>query len=135
MALIDWNNNYSVKVREIDEQHKKLVLMINVLHSSMKEGKGREIIGEILDELVKYTVYHFSFEESLFAKFGYADMRNHVSQHNNLVEKVKDFVAKYQSGSSIVTIELLNFLKDWLTNHIVGADKQYSAFLNSKGVS
>jgi hemerythrin len=135
MALFVWNDSYSVNIREIDEQHKKLIMLVNVLHTSMKEGKGKEVIGEILDELVKYTSYHFSFEESLFGKYGYAEAMMHVRQHNDLIADVKKFIEKYNTGSTVLSIDLLNFLKDWLTNHIVGTDKKYSAFLNSKGVS
>lgn len=135
MALLNWSDNYSVKVREIDLQHKKLVDLINSLHEGMKNGKGKEILGGILNELVDYTVYHFGFEEKLFEKHGYPEAIVHKRQHSDLVGQVKNFVDSYNGGAGVITIEIMNFLKDWLTHHIAGSDKKYSDFLNGKGIS
>lgn len=135
MALLTWNENYSVGIKEIDIQHKKLVELINSLHEGMKIGKGKEILGVILNELVDYTVYHFGFEEKLFEKYGYPETIIHKRQHSDLVAQVKKFVDSYNGGSSIITIEIMNFLRDWLTQHIAGSDKKYSSFLNNKGVA
>lgn len=135
MALITWNENYSVKVKEIDNQHKKLVDLINQLHDAMKEGKGKDIIGNILNELVNYTVYHFGYEEKLFDKYGYPEGKIHTRQHNDLVWKVKSYVNDFQSGKGVLPLEVMNFLRDWLLNHIGKDDKKYTPFLNSKGLS
>lgn len=135
MALINWSDSYSVKVKEIDNQHKKLVELINLLHDSMKEGKGKEALDKVLDELVKYTVYHFSYEERLFEKYGYPEAKIHTRQHNDLIEQVKKFVKDFESGKSILAMEVMNFLRDWLMKHISGDDKKYSSFFNAKGIS
>lgn len=135
MALLDWNDNYSVKVKEIDNQHKKLVELINTLHDGMKSGKGKEVLGKILDELANYTVYHFGYEEKLFEKHGYPESIIHKRQHSDLVSQVQKFIESYKNGNGVLTIELMNFLRDWLTQHIAGSDKKYTVFLNGKGVS
>ncbi|MBA4407716.1 hemerythrin [bacterium] len=135
MALLNWSDNYSVRVREIDTQHKKLIDLINTLHDGMKSGKGKEVLGGILNELVAYTVYHFGFEEKLFDKYGYPETIIHKRQHADLIAQVKKFVDSYNSGDGVLTIELMNFLRDWLTQHIAGSDKKYSDFFNGKGVS
>ena len=135
MALINWSDEYSVKVKEIDQQHKKLIALINELHESMRAGNSKNVIKKILDELVEYTVYHFGFEEKLFAKYGYPETKVHMRYHTDLIEQLKEFLKKYESGSTIISIELMNFLKDWLVNHIMKSDKNYSAFLNSKGIA
>ena len=135
MALLNWSESYSVGIREIDSQHKKLIDLINSLHEGMKTGKGKELLGGILNELAAYTVYHFGFEEKLFAEFGYPETIIHKRQHSDLVAQVKKFIKSYNNGGGVITIEIMNFLRDWLSQHIVGADKKYSVFLNSKGIS
>lgn len=135
MALLNWSDNYSVGVKEIDSQHKKLVELINNLHDGMKQGKGKEILGTVLNELASYTVYHFGFEEKLFDKYGYPETIVHKRQHADLVAQVKKLVESYNNGGSVLSMDLMNFLKDWLTQHIAGSDKKYTAFLNSKGIA
>jgi hemerythrin len=134
MALINWNDNLSVKVTEFDEQHKKLIGMVNNLHSAMGAGKSREIMDSVLTGLVDYTVNHFAAEEKLMQMYGYPSFAKHKAEHDALTKQVSDIVSKFKEGKSVVTIELMNFLKDWLTKHIQGTDKQYGPFMNSKNV-
>jgi hemerythrin-like metal-binding protein len=101
----------------------------------MKLGKGKEILGGVLNELVSYTVYHFGFEEKLFDKHGYSETIIHKRQHADPVEQVKKFVDGYNNSGSILSMDVMNFLKDWLTQHIAGSDKKYTAFFNGKGIA
>lgn len=135
MALLSWNANYSVNVREIDDQHKNLVRLLNDLHDGMRVGKGKEILKPILDELVNYTVYHFNHEEKLFTSTGYPEIIKHKAEHTNLIQQVNRLKSDLESGKTVLTMEVMNFLKDWLNNHIVGSDKKYSSHLNSNGIS
>ncbi len=135
MPLINWSDSYSVKVKEIDNQHKKLIEIINNLHDHMKNGKGREQVGPILDELVKYTVYHFSFEEKLFAQHNYPESKVHVRQHSDLIERVNNYIDDFKAGKGVLPMDLMDFLKRWLMEHISGADKKYSSFFNAKGIN
>lgn len=135
MALITWDEKYSVKIKEIDNQHQKMVKLINLLHDAMKEGKGKQVIGTVLNDLVNYTVFHFSYEEKLFDRYNYPDGMIHKSEHNTLVNKVKVYVKDFETGKGVLPIEVMNFLQDWLLNHINGTDKKYSSFFTSKGVA
>lgn len=134
MPLLNWNNSYSVNIAEIDNQHMKLVDLINRLFDAMKAGKGTEATGQILNELVTYTIYHFGYEEKLLASNQYPSLLTHKNEHLLLTKKVQELKAAQLKNSAVVTIETMNFLKDWLTNHIVKEDKKYSAFLNAKGI-
>jgi hemerythrin-like metal-binding protein len=134
MLAINWNERYSVDIAEIDKQHQKLFALINQLSESMKAGKTAASIGKIFVELVNYTDQHFKFEEDLFKKHGYLGAPSHLKHHNDLREKALALKAKQESGSLIVTVELLKFLVEWVNKHILEEDKQYSAFLLSKGV-
>ena len=129
-----WNSGLSVNINLIDEQHKKLVGMVNELHKAMKLKKSSTVIGSILDRLAEYTVSHFGTEEKLFAQHGYSEEKAHVEIHRKLVAQVVDIQKKFKAGESMVSMELMTFLKDWLVNHIQGTDKKYSSFLRGKGV-
>jgi hemerythrin len=135
MPLLNWNEGYSVNISQIDSQHKKLVDIINDLHDSMKAGKSKEILDKILNELINYTSNHFKTEEDMFDKYGYPDKIAHNKQHGDLVDQVLKFKSNFESGKSVLSIDLMNFLKDWLVQHMTGSDKKYSSYLNGKGVS
>lgn len=136
MTLMDWNDSFSVGIREIDTQHKRLIDLINQLYRGIMLEQGDEVIGGTLDELVNYTVNHFGYEEKLFDKHGYPDKEEHLAKHKILIQQVTEHCQKFQEtgGDMQVGNALLTFLKDWLTKHIRGVDKKYSEFLNSKGV-
>jgi hemerythrin len=134
MALLTWNDGYSVKVKQFDDQHKKLIDMVNELHDAMKVGKGREVLEKILAGLIQYTVTHFANEERLMKLHNYPGYEQHKKELNLLTLQVSDEQKKYREGSAVLSQSVMTFLKEWLQNHIQGTDKNYSAFLNSKGV-
>lgn len=134
MALFEWSDKYSVNIKEIDSQHKNLVDLLNSLHDSMKVGKGSEVLGKTLTELIQYVGTHFDAEEKLLRTHGYPEYNSHKAEHTKLTQKVIGFQKDFQQGLPVITVELLGFLKDWLQNHILGIDKKYSQFLNSKGI-
>jgi hemerythrin len=134
MALITWNENYSVKVKQFDDQHQKLIDMLNELHESMKVGKGKVALEKILHGLIQYTQNHFSSEERLMKQYNYPEYEKHKKEHNLLVMQVLDLQKMYKNGTAILTQDVMQFLKDWLQKHIQGEDKKYGPFLNNKGV-
>ena len=134
MALITWNETLAVNIKKIDDQHKRLVELINILHDSMKAGKGNDVIGPILSDLLSYTAFHFATEEKLFQQFAYPEYLLHKKEHDALANKVKAFINDFRAGKISVTIEVMNFLRDWLRNHILGSDQKYAPFLVNKGV-
>lgn len=134
MPFFEWSNNLSVKIQSIDNQHRKLVNIINELHDAMKTGKAASIINDVLGRLVNYTKEHFAFEERLFSQFGYPAATIHKHQHDALVKQVEDLVRKADAGALGLGITLFDFLKKWLTEHIMKDDMAYSGFLVEKGV-
>ena len=131
--MLQWSDNLSVGVRKIDEQHKKLVDLVNKLHDGMMQRRGREIIGGIVKELADYTVYHFKTEEELMNKYNYPESPSHKKQHAEFVDKVSDFTAKFEKKQISLTVEVHNFLSNWLINHIKKIDKSLGGFLKDKG--
>ncbi len=134
MGFIKWNSNYSVKIAEVDEQHKKLINLVNEMYDAMSVGKGREVLGPVLKELVDYTAYHFATEERLFREYGYADYEKHKKIHDELAAKTKKLKETFDQGNKMITIDVMLFLSDWLNVHILEEDKKYSHFLNANGV-
>ena len=135
MPFVEWTERLSVGVTSIDDQHKKLVSLINQLHDGMLSGKGREILSSVLKGLIDYTTTHFKYEEDIFVRTGYPDAAAHKAAHADLVRQVKEIERKLdQAGPATLTIKTMNFLKDWLTSHIQGEDKRYSPHFAAKGV-
>ena len=134
MALITWESNYNIDITEIDQQHKKLVELINKLHDAMRNMQAKEVAGSIIDELIAYTKYHFSTEENYFDKFNYSETANHKRVHQNFVNKVASFKEDFDNGRLLVTMEIMNYLKEWLLKHILGTDKKYVQFFKSHGI-
>ncbi|MGN7611385.1 bacteriohemerythrin, partial [Magnetococcales bacterium HHB-1] len=134
-SFIDWNDIPRVGVKVLDQDHKKLVDLINTLYENMRDGVEQQVMNRVLDELVNYVAGHFKREEDLFAQYGYPQQQEHIREHQKLVEGVEKLVADFQSGEFAVGIDILAFLKNWLKEHIQHTDMQYAAFFREKGVS
>ncbi len=130
MEMISWSEKYSVNNFLIDAQHKKLVSIINRLHAAMKEGKAKNILEFILDDLIMYTKEHFRTEERMMMNANYPGLKEHSQEHEKLTEKVIDFQKLFIEGKALITMDLMNFLKSWLINHIEGTDKKYKGKLS-----
>ena len=135
MALMEWSPVFSVKVKKFDDQHKKLVDLVNQLHDAMKAGQGNAMLGVVLQSLITYTATHFKDEEQVMQANGYPDLVRHKGEHEKLVKQVLDLQKKFQAGGSVLTMTVMSFLKDWLITHIQGEDKKYGVYLNAKGIS
>jgi hemerythrin len=134
MSLFEWSSELSVKVKEIDLQHQNLVGLINKLHHAMKNGEGRNIVGNIIKDLVNYTETHFKTEERFFEMYGYPEAENHKKEHASFVEKISKIKSKYEQGRTTLSVEVMVFLSDWLRKHIKGTDMRYSRFFNENGL-
>jgi hemerythrin len=135
MALLTWSAKYSVQVKKFDDQHKKLIDIVNNLHDAMKVGKGKDTLGEVLEALITYTGNHFSEEEKAMKAGGFPGYEEHKKEHNLLVLQVKDIQSQFRSGKAVLTQEVMSFLKKWLEDHILGSDRNYGPFFNQQGIS
>lgn len=134
MAVIEWNDSLSVNIDSIDDQHKVLVDMINNFYSHIVEKSNKELIADLITQMKDYTVFHFEYEEELFDKYGYPESVEHKEEHQAFIDKVNDLENRIRTGQLVLSLEVTNFLKNWLTNHIQGTDKEYSEFLIEQGV-
>ena len=123
MALLTWHDSYSVKVRKFDDEHIKLIGLINQLHDAMLVGKGGQVIGTVLQSLIDYTATHFAAEETMLKLHKYPDYEQHEKEHNLLVLQVLDVQKNLKTGNAPLSQEIMSFLKEWLQTHIQVEDK------------
>jgi hemerythrin len=134
MALITWDQSYSVKVAELDGHHQKLFYLLNTLHDAMRAGKGNSVIHGIVEELANYTHTHFQREEALMEQTKYPGLDVHRMEHQKLMAKVGEYKAALDKGSGVNTSAVMEFLREWLAKHINRMDKAYSSHLNAGGI-
>lgn len=131
---VPWDASYSVNIKQIDEEHKILVDMLNELHNAMQIGKGKDALSTILDKMINYVGTHFAHEEEFMEKYSYPDYPAHKEQHKEFVKKAVEFQKSFKEGKLGLSVEVMFFLKDWTLNHIKGSDQKYGPFFNAKGL-
>ncbi len=105
------------------------------LYNAMADGKGKEVLERILDNLASYANFHFAAEKTEMVKHKYPDYEAHRGKHQAMLGKVGSLIEDYKLGKVTLTHEVSDFLSDWLNKHIVGTDQQYSSFMNGVGVN
>lgn len=133
--LIHWDAGIELGIKVFDSQHRRLVKMINRLNRAMKLKKSRDAIAGIFTELVAYTQTHFGDEEEMMRKYSFDGLSDQEGQHQRFAKKMNELQQQVKAGNAMVTMDLMDFLKDWLVKHIQRSDKGYQAFFKSKGVA
>lgn len=134
MALIEWQDNYSVKVKLFDEHHKQLIKIINQLDQHIKEGKSLKELEKCFSKLIEYTQIHFDSEETLLAQYKYPGIHDQENEHRAFVDNLKQLRHAFKEDVGDIEHQVLEFLQNWLVHHILKSDQAYSEFLNDKGV-
>ncbi len=129
MPLFTWNDSYSVSVQQFDDQHKVLFDLINDLHEAMSQGKGLQKMSTITTNLLQYTKNHFSVEEAALRKVNYPQFADHKKRHDAFTAKVLEFDQQCRSGQANLSLNVMVFLRDWLSDHILKNDKQYVPYM------
>lgn len=132
MTYITWDKNLLINIKEIDEQHKNLIGLINDFHKQLLMGKGRESIQITIAHLVKYTVEHFSMEEKFMLDHKYPGYDHQKKEHEMFLPKLREFHKKYKENRPLVAREMLIFLGEWYRGHIVHIDKKIGEFIEKE---
>lgn len=132
--FVSWDDDLSVGIQAIDDDHQKLLTLINNLQTAVLYPTGESFERQALSDLVDYTKYHFAREEKLMSENGYPEYEDHKKQHEEMIAKVSRFLDSYEKDRESTIDELNGFLKSWLIDHIAGTDQKYSQFLREKGV-
>lgn len=134
MPAVIWNEEYSVNVKEIDVQHQKMLELVNDLHSAVGSCAEKNVLQNLLVELVDYTHTHFLAEEQLMKEYDYPELKKHHKEHKILIRHMSDLVVAVSSGQYPTFYSDYDVSTDWALIHIAEHDKSLGAFLNTKGV-
>ena len=129
MKKIIWDESLSVDGGEIDEDHRRLVDLFNILSRSVEEGDATEYIDAVLEELISCTIWHFRHEERLMLMYKYDGIEAHKDEHNDLIDSVRELQQKFHKENRLLTNEDIEYLEDWLTQHILGQDMRLGFYL------
>lgn len=124
METMQWNDILATGIPTIDKQHKRIVKLANQLGEAIESGDTK-IAEQVLKDLVDYTVYHFSFEEELMEKAGYAALPLHRRVHQLFTARIPQFQQRYRAGEDVLR-ELHDMLAHWLFHHIQNEDRDYA---------
>ncbi len=130
-VFVQWSDALSVGNLTIDGQHKNLIDLLNNLYTAAVELRGQKAILESLTAMGLYTQVHFTFEEALLEKCGYADIKRHRAEHLAFIEYVDQGKRRLESNDFVSSVELIKYLKEWLVHHIMVVDRQFGDVLSA----
>jgi hemerythrin len=133
MEWIHWDNVLATGHVILDTDHEHLVALFNQLAASVKERKSKDACVDLLDKIIQHAQVHFAFEEQLMADQDYPKADQHTAEHARLVKQAVRYMAKFEAANPGSHIPLIHFPEDWLTFHILSADKELAAFLSATG--
>lgn len=130
MAQLAWSDAYAVGNAMLDSDHRILINLLNQLQDATETGQSRAVVGTVVNVLVEYTEHHFRREEAVMEAAGYPDLEAHRAAHRGLEERTRAIRDRWNAGDrSALDEEVMTFLKKWLTEHILGADKSYGPWV------
>ncbi len=134
MRYIEWKAEYDIGIAIIDYQHRKLVNLINDLYdTNQKQDFKEDLLAIIMDELVKYTQYHFTTEENMMEKVNYINLPSHKDTHHHFVERINFLQSQLLEKKSDIGKDLFEFLRKWLLQHILKEDKDLVYHMRTGG--
>ena len=131
--MLTWDTQYSVHIQEFDAQHRTLLAKIAELHKVASKGTGADAMTRLFDNLMDYTRKHFESEEQVMRRRKFTGYPAHRAEHQALLMQANDFHRKFLEGKTMIGMEIMRYLNDWLLNHINVMDRQYDAFFHKKG--
>jgi len=141
LHLITWSSDLALNISEIDDQHKQLVNIMNELFDAMMDGRGFDIIDDILNRLAEYADYHFATEEKYFDQFQYIESEKHKEEHRYYAKQVNEIKKAFDAGKviregsdNVLSVDLWKLLESWLADHLKNSDKNYAPLFKKKGV-
>jgi len=134
MQHIKWEDRFSVGIREFDLHHRTMVDMVNDVININAGSDDPNALPAVVNNLVQYTLFHFTAEEALLVEFKFPELEAHKAEHQELMDQVQLYHDRIKTGESLDASELLEFLSHWLLDHILGMDMEYGPYLNRRGI-
>ena len=132
MPIVEWNNSFTIGVEPFDEHHKHLVHLLNNSYDAFVLGVPTGKLAATLNELFEYASYHFASEKIWMLEHSYPKLEEHLEEHNFFVQRLKEIQEDYRQGNSSASLDIVVFLKDWLIDHILKSDAEYSNFISTQ---
>ncbi len=132
--MIEWNKIYSLGISEIDEEHIKLIGIINKAILAKEHNSDPEELKEVLNEMTKYARTHFATEELYMTKFNYPKYQSHKEEHLDFAAKIKAYERGLINAEYNIEEEILDYLREWLIHHILTTDKKYVGCFKENGI-
>jgi len=131
---LEWEEKYSVGVKEIDDQHQRMFTVINELLEAINTNTPEQHLDDIIKTLVEYKIFHFATEEKYFKEFNYEETEAHIKKHREFNTKLNTLKEKYPENNIVFAFELIDFLEDWLIDHLMVVDKRYVNCFKAHGL-
>ena len=136
MFYFQWKDAYLTHIDELDDQHQKLVALINSFYTDLlncpENAEKQACIGKTLEELVAYSNYHFAAEEKLMLEHQYPAYQQHKQEHESFKRKVAALMQTQNEAENALPFPVVVFLRDWLTTHVIQTDKEYGPYLKAR---
>lgn len=134
MICVEWITKFNLGINEIDDQHKRLIEIMNKLCNAINTGDEAEAISGIIKEMWDYAHYHFALEEKYFDEFHYEKAEAHIAWHREFMKKVETLAKEYDEGKKSVSIDALSFLGGWFIDHTQTFDREYVPTFRAHGL-
>jgi hemerythrin len=128
MPIMEWHENFETGIGQFDEHHKHFVCLINKICDDMDDGRNHDTLRVTFDELIDYASYHFAAEENWMEVHKFPGLELHKAEHDRFCGEVVEIQKDFHNGKLCLSLELLQFLIEWLTNHILNTDAEYGRF-------
>jgi hemerythrin-like metal-binding protein len=134
MPIVEWNEEFSVNVKLIDDQHQQMLDIVNSLHTAVEASADKETLNKILIDLYAHTRAHFSTEDELMKKHNYPGYEQHLHEHHVLLQQLDNLISGVSGGKSPAFHSDYDISSDWVLIHIFKSDKELGTFLNAQGI-
>ena len=132
--MIEWDDKYSMGMSKIDDEHKQFFDIVNKAIAAKEHNDNPEELREVLHSITMYAITHFSTEENYMIEFNYPEYQYHKEKHHGFSEKMIEYCERVADGDSQVSNEILEYLKQWLVNHIQVTDREYIDYFKRNGL-
>lgn len=136
MRYIEWEDRYSVSILFIDEHHKTLFYIINDIYDQIKDKPvpDKNLLLKDIKRLIEYAYFHFLSEEKQMLQLNYEGYAAHKAEHDAFANRVKEWKERLENDKLLLYVELTNYLKRWLIDHILDSDKKYTKLFVANGL-
>lgn len=129
---IQWKDEFSVNVEEIDKQHMQLFDILDRLGKAIRLGRDKRELALLLGDFIFYTDRHFFSEETYMRRINFPEIDEHCERHEKVKERVKEIREEYNKGNYVITLELYDLISTWIMTHVIVEDQKYAEYARQR---